>query len=101
MVIVPDNAKEARKGRKAAFVITDPERADDEGAMICYPVSHGALGTPYVLTVSASEAGHFKKEHRKLYEAVLYRFAIRICLEHSLMLMKEHVESGPVAEDQP
>lgn len=67
----------------------------EEGSLLCYPVAHRYTNDiPYVITVVADQDGYFSSDKAKLYEWVFKHFAVRICLEQSLLVIKGRVEEN-------
>jgi len=93
MVIIESTRKESRKKIGRKFVASDEEDQDSDCSLICFPIRHKFTNTvPFILSIHCDEGGIFNKnEHSQLYEHLLGRFESRICLEYSLMLIKEEV----------
>lgn len=92
IIIVESFEKEAAKGSDRQFV---PRLADEdeEGSLICYPlIHHYTSDIPYVVTVVADKAGYFDSKKKKLYEWIFQHFAVRVCLEHSLVVIKRETQ---------
>lgn len=88
MVLIPDISKElAQPEFKRKFADTGND-VDNTGSIICYPVRTSS-GVPYVVSIHCEEPGYFKAEFKELYERSLERFALRMSVEHSLLMMKE------------
>lgn len=57
-----------------------------------YPVIHHYSDLiPYVITVVADKKNYFKIEKKKLYKWIFKHFAMRMGLEHSLLMLKNEV----------
>lgn len=88
LVLVSDISKElALPESKRKFVDTG-NVVDNAGSIICYPIRTSS-GVSYVVSIHCEEPGYFKNEFKDLYEHSLQRFALRMSVEHSLLLMKE------------
>ncbi|MDT8387223.1 MAG: hypothetical protein RQ736_06890 [Thiogranum sp.] len=88
LVVIEDCEKEAAKGEDRHYV---PRLADEdeECSLICYPIIHHYTHTiPYVVTVVADKREYFKSSKRQFYTWIFNHFALRIGLEHSLLLIK-------------
>ncbi|KPX43160.1 Uncharacterized protein ALO68_01425 [Pseudomonas syringae pv. helianthi] len=96
--------------RKTIIVIEDIQRAlsvtekdkkrylesntqkNDQGSQLCYPIIHAGTGKiEYVLSIAGNKKGCLIEKHAALYAWILEQFAIRIALEHSLIILKEKV----------
>ncbi len=89
LVVIEDRQKETRNGGGHVWKDAGVD-AGVEGSLLCYPVWHHYTTTiPYVLTIVADEKGYFRNAQVELYEWILRHFAVRIGLEHSLVLLKE------------
>lgn len=90
MVVIDSIAAELKKGRGRRFV--DTGNADDNvGSLICYPVITPTREVPFVISIHCDEDRYFKNEFAELYEHTLKRFALRLNLEYSLLLIKEEL----------
>lgn len=90
IVIIP-NIKEELKKAPAKRKYVAAETDDDDGSLICYPVVHNPTKEiPFVISVHCDEKNYFKKEFSEIYKHSLQRFALRLSLEYSLLLIKEH-----------
>lgn len=88
MVLISDISKELKKHvSKRKFVNTGND-VDNTGSIICFPI-RTISGVPYVVSIHCEEEGYFKDEFKDLYEHSLQRFALRMSVEHSLLMMKE------------
>lgn len=88
LVLISDISKElALPESKKRFVDTGND-VDNVGSIICYPIRTGS-GVSYVVSIHCEEPGYFKNEFKDLYEHSLQRFALRMNVEHSLLMMKE------------
>lgn len=89
MVLISDIQKELKKAiEKRKFAETENEE-DNSGSVICYPVKVQDSSVPFVISIHCDEAGYFKDEFKELYEHSLQRFALRLSVENSLLVMKE------------
>lgn len=88
-LLISDIQKELRKTKgQRKFAETENE-ADNSGSMICYPVKVYDSSIPFVISIHSDEPGHFKDEFKEIYEHTLQRFALRLSVENSLLVMKE------------
>lgn len=90
MVIIEDIKAEADKGDSEgkSFIATSSMQRD--GSIICFPITYRINNTvPFVISIHCDQKGYFKKEYSEVYEATLQHFALRLCLEYSLLLIKE------------
>lgn len=90
MVIVEDIKAEADKvdGEGKSFIATSGTQRD--GSIICFPIFYRTNDVvPFVISIHCDQRGYFKKEYADVYEATLQHFALRLCLEYSLLLIKE------------
>ncbi len=63
---------------------------DNIGSIICYPIIYPPTGDiPFVISIHCDEEDYFKESRSDLYRFSLERFALRLNLEYSLLLMKE------------
>ena len=86
MVIVPDVQEEV--GKENGQYVGD-DSGQEERSLICYPVIHHYTSTvPYVIAVVADKSGYFKTTKKQIYNWIFRHFAVRIALEHSLLLLK-------------
>lgn len=92
--IVEDIRKEGTKSKgKRSFKVTDESREDEEGSMFSYPVWHPGLREyVYVISVCANQKGYFSARKAELYEFAMHCIADRICLEHSLKILRGDIE---------
>ncbi|MDF1822362.1 MAG: hypothetical protein P1U64_12345 [Alcanivoracaceae bacterium] len=88
MVVVEDIGKELRKTSRN-FVKFNSE----SGSALCFPmVCKGRKYPVFVLSITADKSGFFKNKEKKLYNWILYKFAQRVCLEYTLLCLKEGQE---------
>lgn len=89
MLIISDIKKELKKEvGERKFAETENEE-DNLGSMICYPVKVYDSSIPFVISIHSDESGYFKDEFKEVYEHTLQRFALRLSVENSLLIMKE------------
>lgn len=94
ILIISDLQSEAIKSDNRHY-IPSQEEAHEEGSLLCYPVIHHYSDTvPYAITVVADKKGYFSCEKRKFYNWIFRHFAVRIGLEHSLLILKEGVTTN-------
>lgn len=97
-VIVEDIARELRgRSKNNRRYVRGNTRDDDEGSQLCYPVIHPATGqVEYVITVTGDGKCCMPEKHRPLYEWIINHYALRLNLEHSLMVIKERASHDPI-----
>ena len=62
----------------------------EDGSQLCYPIIHPATGkVVYVITVAGDKKLCLAEKYLPLYTWLIDHFAMRISLEHSLLLIKE------------
>ena len=89
LFIIQDIRAEAKKRSGRRYVPSHVDSADEGGSLICYPVYHVASKTvPYILTISADN-DYFHLSNKEFYDWVLGQFALRLNLEHTLLLLRE------------
>lgn len=88
MILISDISKELKKPLAKRKYISTENDQDNNGSIICHPI-RTKLGVPYVISIHCEEPGYFKDEFKELYEHSLERFALRMNLEHSLLMIKE------------
>lgn len=93
VVVVESLADEAAKpAAERQYHPRDAEK-DEDGSLVCYPILHPFSGTtPYVITIVADKKRYFLGRKRELYKWIFKHFAVRIGLEHSLLILKENVK---------
>lgn len=88
-ILISDIKKELKKGaEERQFAETDNEE-DNVGSMICFPIKVYDASIPFVVSIHCDEAGYFKEEYVEFYEHTLQRFALRLSVENSLLILKE------------
>lgn len=88
-LLISDIKKELKKPEnKRKFAETENEE-DNSGSMICFPVKVYDSSIPFVISIHSDEPGYFKDESKEAYEHTLQRFALRLSVENSLLIMKE------------
>lgn len=98
-LVVADIRREGRKpeGRRH-FIVTSPDRRDEEGSMICLPIVHGGddrRQVPFVLALRVDRPNYFREAEIERYKVVFDGFATRFKLEYSTMIaLPEVVEDG-------
>lgn len=91
IVVVEDTEIEGAKkdGEDKIYVDTGSSK---EGSLICYPVAHvPTQEVPFVISIHCDQKGYFRKDYTETYELNLQRFALRLSLEYSLLLIKEKI----------
>jgi hypothetical protein len=90
--IVEDTKKEANKKGKKTFFAAKEEDNSDDGSLIVYPVIHHYSNqVVYVVCISSNKSKYFSKKQKNTYDMYIKQFALRMSLEHSLVLIKEKV----------
>lgn len=88
-LLISDIKKELKQPNgKRKFAETENEE-DNSGSMICYTVKVYDSSIPFVISIHSDESGYFKDEFKEVYEHTLQRFALRLSVENSLLIMKE------------
>jgi len=92
-IVIESTLQEVARS-KGSFVVTDESRADENGSLICYPVTHDALGgmVVFVISIHVNKPWLFRQKYAHTYIELLKPFALRINLEYSLMALKEIVQ---------
>ena len=90
-VLVEDIAKELKIKNKENRRFLKFNTVDGEdGSQLCYPIIHPATGkVVYVITVAGDKKLCLAEKYLPLYTWLIDHFAMRISLEHSLLLIKE------------
>ncbi len=91
LVVVDDIQKALRssKGNKKNFV-RGSTQPGDSGSQLCFPIIHSATKrVEYVLCIAGDKEGCLMNKHSDLYAWILGHFAMRISMEHSLLILKE------------
>jgi len=90
MMIVEDTQAEARKENGGCFIHTREGVKDAECSLICYPVIDGYTSTiSYVVNLATDRKDVLLEKNRDLYQWMFGHFALRMCLEHSLLTIKK------------
>jgi hypothetical protein len=87
MLIIPSTFDEMEKQNGCYVRLGDASDATD-GAHICYPIPLAETGVAFVLSIFYPRRDAFQKRHQAAYEELLKRFALRLHLEYSLLLLK-------------
>lgn len=90
IVVVNDVQKELeKKNKKDRRFMRGNLQDSEEGSQLCYPIIHSATGSvEYVITVAGNRSECLKEKHSELYAWIINHFAVRVCMEHSLLIMK-------------
>lgn len=92
MVIVPSTKKELSKAKGARFVRGEESGGEYDCSLICYPIRHEPTKSiPFIVSIHSDEPGILNNKNKEQYEHILGRFESRICLEYSLMRIKDKV----------
>jgi len=89
IVIIEDIKKEIKKTSKSRiFFATINDTEIDEGSIICYPILDEGGKVIYIISVSANKKDYFQHKKKAIYLNFFEHFALRIRLEHNLLLIK-------------
>lgn len=91
-IIVIDNVQKElkKKSKNIRRFMRGNLQAEDEGSQLCYPIIHSATGNvEYVVTIAGNRSESLKAKYSELYTWIINHFSVRICMEHSLLIMKE------------
>jgi hypothetical protein len=91
-ILVEDIAKELkiRNKDKRRFLKCNTTEGE-EGSQLCYPIIHPATGkVEYVITIAGNKRLCLEEKHLPLYTWLIDHFAMRVSLEHSLLLIKKN-----------
>ena len=91
MLLITDIKKELKKSDAERKFAKSENEEDNFGSMICYPVKVYDSSIPFVISIHSDESGYFKDELKEVYEHTLRRFALRLSVENSLLIMKERL----------
>jgi len=100
IIVVDDIQKElAKKTKKERRFMKGNVQESEQGSQLCYPLIHPATGDiEYVITIAGNRTNSLIEKYSELYAWIINHFALRVSLEHSLLIMKEKAdESEPVA----
>lgn len=92
IVIVSDIAKELRKKHRHRRFTKGSAGSSGEGSIIAYPIIGSRGDVPYVLSIRSDKTKHFKQSMKPRYRILLDPFSIRLAIEHSLTVIREHQE---------
>jgi hypothetical protein len=89
--VIPNIKKHLEsKSRKQAFYAPSDNESSRQGSIIAFPIQHhGNTSLPYVLTIKSDEEYKIDEGFKKKYSFIVDLFIKRICLEHSLKIIKE------------
>ncbi len=99
-LIVIDNIQKelTKKTKKERRFVKGNVQESEEGSQLCYPVIHPATGNvEYVITIAGNRADCLVEKCAELYDWIIKQFAVRISIEHSLLLMKEKANESETA----
>jgi len=90
-VLVEDIARELKLKNKEKRRFLKYNTVDgEEGSQLCYPIIHPATNkVEYVITIAGNKKLCLEEKHLPLYTWLIDHFAMRVSLEHSLLLLKE------------
>ena len=96
LVVVEDIQKELKKRtKKERRYIKGNTQETDEGSQLCYPLIHPATGkVEYVFTVAGNRSCCLVEKYSELYAWIIRHFAVRVSLEHSLLIVKEKADES-------
>jgi hypothetical protein len=96
IVIVGDIQKEiSKKTKKERRFIKGNTQDTENGSQLCYPLIHAATGKiEYVITVAGNRSNCLSENYSELYAWIIKHFAVRVSLEHSLLMMKERANES-------
>ncbi|MBW3165517.1 hypothetical protein [Ferrimonas balearica] len=91
MVIVEDIQQElGKRNKQSRRFVKGNTQPNDQGSQLCYPIIHSATGeVEYVITIAGDRARCMLERYRTIFDYVLQRFALRLSIEHALLIMKE------------
>jgi hypothetical protein len=91
IIVVDDIQKELNKKTKQERKFVKGNTQDsDQGSQLCYPLIHPATGQiEYVFTIAGNRSNSLIIKHAELYAWIINHFAVRISMEHSLLIMKD------------
>ncbi len=92
LVVVDDIQKElaAKKSKGERRFLRGNTQDGDDGSQLCYPIIHPASGeVEYVVTIAGDKAKCLKGAYGEIYSWVIRHFAVRMILEHSLLMLRE------------
>ena len=91
IVVISDVQKElSKRSKKGRRFMKGNLQDSEEGSQLCYPVIHSATGgIEYVITIAGNRSECLKEKYSELYVWIIHHFAVRVCMEHSLLIMKE------------
>ncbi|APB99863.1 hypothetical protein A4F89_11210 [Polynucleobacter asymbioticus] len=85
MVIIESILDEG-KSLHPKFIITDQSRDEDDGSLICYPISYEPLNqVVFVVSIFIDIPYYFKPKYRDIYRQILKPFELRMKLEYALL----------------
>lgn len=96
-IVVIDNVQKeiSKKSKNERRFMKGNLQHTENGSQLCYPLIHPATGEiEYVVTIAGNRASCLVEKHAELYAWVIEHFAVRICLEHSLLMMKERANES-------
>lgn len=91
IVVIEDIRSELSKPNKDKRNFLEGNTQDtDQGSQLCYPIVHASTGKiEYVITIAGNKKNCLITKHADLYSWILEQFALRVSLEHSLLILKE------------
>lgn len=89
-ILVEDIAKELKiKNKDNRRFLKCNTREGEDGSQLCYPIIHPATNKiEYVITIAGDKKLCLEEKHLPLYKWLIDHFAMRVSLEHSLLLIK-------------
>lgn len=94
---IVESMRDAAENPNGNFIATDQTREDEDGSLICYPVSFKPISdVAFVISVCYLDRGAFKNRFANSYTEVLEPFALRLRLEYSLLGLKEMMANDSI-----
>lgn len=90
-ILVEDIAKELNiKNKEKRRFLKCYTLEGEDGSQLCYPIIHPATNkVEYVITIAGNKRLSLEEKHLPLYTWLIDHYAMRVSLEHSLLLIKE------------
>lgn len=88
--VIPSIKKHLTKPKRKPMYAPSDNATSKSGSIISFPIHHnGNKSLPYVLTIKSDVENRIDDDFRKKYSFIVDLFIKRICLEHSLKMIKE------------
>ncbi|MCP3924776.1 MAG: hypothetical protein GY714_19540 [Desulfobacterales bacterium] len=89
IIIVDDIQKELKRPKNKRRFIKGRTNNNKKGSQLCFPVRHRATNDiEYVVSIAGNKKECLMEKNSELYEWIIRQFSVRVCIEHSLMIMK-------------